>query len=471
MKYTQKGGVTFSVELTKREKKDVVYLRFAVKDTGIGIKKEDLSRLGKSFERIDLEHNRNIEGTGLGTSIACDLLHMMDSGLEVESEYGVGSTFSFVLRQEIIKNEPVGNYKSRINSMKEDYTYQCQFMAPDAKVLVVDDNDINRMVFRSLVKHTRIQVTDVGSGRECLGLVEKEHFDIIFLDHMMPEMDGIETLNHIKAMEDCKCKNTPVIVLTANAVAGAREKYMEEGFNAYISKPIDAGKLEEVIKEYLPEQLVMAYAECDEVKEDTEILPEIEGINWDYAHLFVKDDETLMFTLSNIYKAMPSDKAELDRLYMALDEEEGIANYRIKIHAMKSTNASVGATTVAAIARYLEERAIAGDVEAIRSVHPAFMAEFGRYEERLSQIFATKENNVANSGELTDMGHVKKLLNDFITALDSFDYDEADRLIEELRRCNCDDSINQAIKELEILEFNLDFQKCFENANALLNTL
>ncbi|MGN0480140.1 MAG: histidine kinase N-terminal 7TM domain-containing protein, partial [Lachnospiraceae bacterium] len=183
VKYTKKGGVTFSVELTGREDK-YVFLKFAVADTGIGIKKEDLSRLGKSFERIDLEHNRNIEGTGLGTSIACDLLHMMDSELEVDSEYGVGSTFSFVLKQEVIKDEPVGDYRSRINTIKEDYVYECQFTAPDARVLVVDDNDINRLVFRSLIKRTKIQVTDVASGRECLELVAKEHFDIIFLDHM-----------------------------------------------------------------------------------------------------------------------------------------------------------------------------------------------------------------------------------------------------------------------------------------------
>ena len=177
------------------------------------------------------------------------LLKMMKSELIVESEYGVGSTFYFSLMQKIIDNTPIGDLnKEQITPQKE---YSALFTSPDSHILLVDDNTINRKVFKNLLKQTLIQITDVASGQECLDLVKENHYDLIFLDHMMPEMDGIETFDAMKKLEGNKCAHTPVIMLTANAISGAKEEYINLGFNDFLSKPIIPESLESIVKKYL----------------------------------------------------------------------------------------------------------------------------------------------------------------------------------------------------------------------------
>lgn len=252
VKYTPEGSVTFSVA-GKRIGSNII-MKYTVKDTGIGIKKEDMSKLFESFERIEEDRNRNIEGTGLGMNIVMNLLKMMGTDLKVESEYGKGTTFSFELEQKVISDNAIGNFRERVERLGEEYTYKSLFTAPKARVLVVDDNDINRMVFSCMLLSTQMQIVEASSGVDALKLVTKEHFDIIFLDHMMPELDGVETLKRMKTMENNLCKDTPVIILTANAVTGAKEQYLAEGFDEYLSKPVVPEKLERMIKDLLPKE-------------------------------------------------------------------------------------------------------------------------------------------------------------------------------------------------------------------------
>ena len=257
VKYTNEGSVTLTV---KRIFVDdgLAILRFSVADTGVGIKQEDMSKLYAAFERIEEEQHRNEEGTGLGMSISASLLELMGSKIQLESEYGKGSRFFFDLEQRILNPEPIGDFRESIKQQAKEYSYTAHFTAPDAKILVVDDNAINRKVFIGLLKKTKVRVTEAASGKECLELVRERPFDLIFLDHMMPEMDGVETLQHMKEMpeEENKCSKTPVIILTANAIAGAKEEYLKKGFDEYLSKPIDTGKLEEMIYNMLPKELV-----------------------------------------------------------------------------------------------------------------------------------------------------------------------------------------------------------------------
>lgn len=254
VKYTKTGSVKLSVKGYNHRDKAV--LRFMVEDTGIGIRKEDIPKLFESFERINLRQNRNIEGTGLGLPITVRLLKLMESELRVESTYGVGSKFWFDLEQPIIGTDVIGDFRSRAQRITQGYVYTKTYTAEQAKILVVDDNEINRRVFCNLVKQTKVQVSDVGSGQACLNLIQKKHFDLIFLDHMMPEMDGIETLRNMKKLEHNLCADTPVVMLTANAVSGAREQYLKEGFHEFLSKPIDPKKLEQMMKRFLPENLI-----------------------------------------------------------------------------------------------------------------------------------------------------------------------------------------------------------------------
>ncbi|MCH5338798.1 MAG: response regulator [Acetatifactor sp.] len=257
VKYTNEGSVTLTVKRTL-VLDGLAILTFSVTDTGVGIKQEDMEKLYAAFERIEEENHRNEEGTGLGMSISTSLLELMGSKIQVESEYGKGSRFFFNLDQRILDPTPIGDFHESIKQLSKDYSYDARFTAPDAKILVVDDNAVNRKVFAGLLKKTKVQVTEADSGKACLELVGQQHFDLIFLDHMMPEMDGVETLQHMKELPESEnqCQETPVIILTANAISGVREEYLKQGFDEYLSKPIDPIKLEAMIRDMLPKELV-----------------------------------------------------------------------------------------------------------------------------------------------------------------------------------------------------------------------
>lgn len=252
VKYTMKGTIWFRVGLVQKadgfDDTDVV-LHFEVEDTGIGIKPEDMKKLFAEFERIEVERNRNIEGTGLGIPISMQLLHMMDSELKEESEYGKGSVFSFDLRQKVVEATQIGNYEDRVKEFAKMNDLPAEtFVAPGTHVLVVDDNGMNRKVFKALLKGTQIEVTEAESGFRAIELASSQHFDMIFMDHMMPEMDGVESMKRIKSVKESPCINTPIIVLTANAIEGAAERYLEDGFDGYLSKPVGSQALLEIIK-------------------------------------------------------------------------------------------------------------------------------------------------------------------------------------------------------------------------------
>ena len=233
---------------------ETVQLTVSVEDTGIGIRKEDMDKLFISFERLEEEKNRNIEGTGLGISIVQGLLTRMGSHLEVESTYGKGSTFFFTVQQRIINSTPIGPY-TRVKL--EEGVRKERFYVKDADILVVDDNDMNLKVAGGLLRLYHVEADTANSGKKALEMARKKRYDLIFLDHMMPGMDGIETFHRMQK-EDL-VYDTPVICLTANAIAGVREKYLSEGFTDYLSKPIEIRELEKLLGAYLPkEKLVEA---------------------------------------------------------------------------------------------------------------------------------------------------------------------------------------------------------------------
>lgn len=247
-KYTDEGSVSFKISGKPLEDGREL-LRFEVKDTGIGMKEEDLNHMFTEFRRFDLDKNRGVEGTGLGMVITMQILSLMDSKLEAESEYGVGSTFYFELAQNIWDDTPLGSIEEPANVVEKKY--EQSFEAPSTKVLVVDDNAINRKVFIGLLKETKLDIDEAPSGPDCLELVKSNKYELIFMDHMMPDMDGIECFHKLQHMEDNLSKDAKVIMLTANAVSGARELYLDEGFDDFIAKPIIPEKLEEMIRKYI----------------------------------------------------------------------------------------------------------------------------------------------------------------------------------------------------------------------------
>ena len=257
IKYTKKGKVTLTVS-GKQISNDSTELFVSVKDTGIGIRKEDIGRLFESFTRVEESRNRNIEGTGLGLSITMRLLNLMGSRLEVESTYGEGSEFFFHLEQQRKDEQVIGDdikeYCQKAKGIKREMNED--FYAPTARLLVVDDNNVNLKVFKGLLKKNGMQIDTAMSGKECLELMKENKYHIVFLDHLMPDMDGIETLKQARMQKDSKSHDAVMVILTANAVSGARERFLQEGFDDYLSKPISLPLLKEMILKYLPKELI-----------------------------------------------------------------------------------------------------------------------------------------------------------------------------------------------------------------------
>lgn len=394
VKYTPEGKVTLTVS-GKKVSDEAVQLYISVKDTGIGIKEEDMGRLFDSFQRVDESRNRNIEGTGLGLSITMRLLNLMGSGLEVKSTYGEGSDFYFYLEQKQLDDEVIGDdvLKYYENEKGKNSISTEQFYAPDAKILVVDDNEMNIKVFLGLLKNHGMQIDTAMSGKECLALIEKNAYHIIFMDHQMPEMDGVETLKRIRELQNNPSKDAVIIILTANAVSGAREMFLQEGFRDFLSKPIIAVQLEKMIQKYLPKELLLkndlgqkeesAVESVDESADNADNVGAVQSenslVDWKMGKAFCMDDEDFYMEMLQTFLDSPS-ATELKSFYEECDFE----NYRIKVHAMKSNLANIGAMTASDMAKKLE-LALKNDnnVTYVKENHEEFMAV---YENVVSEV-------------------------------------------------------------------------------------
>ena len=398
VKYTEKGSVTF-VMRQERRSEDKISLYVEVTDTGIGIREEDMSILFDSFRRLDETRNRNIEGTGLGMSIVNGLLGMMDSKLDVQSVYGKGSTFSFCIQQGIASAEPVGDYEKRfIEGMRQDEQETCLY-APDAKILVVDDNEMNLRVAVGLLRLCGIVPDTVDSGEKALGLVKQKTYDVILLDHMMPKMDGLETLNRMKA-QDLLPETTSVIALTANAIVGAKEMYLQAGFDDYISKPIESRILEKRLAAHLPkEKLSTRPKAAPEPKEPEEETTEMDMFTIEEMQ-DIREKCPALNLMTGLNYCMDSKEFYLESLQIFIDADqretiaghyaaEDITNYRIAVHALKSAALTIGAVLLSDHAKALEMAAKANDTAFIRSHHDALMEEYTEVLEGIGKVVET----------------------------------------------------------------------------------
>lgn len=265
VKFTEKGEIRLQMWHEPTEKLDEVMLHVIVQDTGVGIQQEDMEKLFVSFSQVDVKKNHHLEGTGLGLAISKCLVELMGGFIEVESNYGEGTTVHFAVRNQVIDFEPIGDFQIS-KTIDKDNVFHNDFVAPNAKILVVDDNPVNLKVAVGLLRCYNIDVVTVCTGVDALAIMEREHFDIVFMDHMMPNMDGTETTRRIRY--DLNLTDTVVIALTANAVIGAREMYMELGFTDYLSKPIEVELLDKMLKKYLPANLMRPIGE-DDVNNDS----------------------------------------------------------------------------------------------------------------------------------------------------------------------------------------------------------
>lgn len=465
VKYTQEGYIEITVTCEKSFGQ-YVDLTFKVKDTGIGIKPEDIKRMFESFERLEVNRNRNIEGAGLGMTITQNLLKMMGSNLEVESTYGEGSTFYFTLTQEVVNDEPIGDFEQKLKQLTANYEYSTSFEAPNATFLIVDDNTMNRKVFVALLKDSRVKIKEAASGAECLQLIKQQHFDMIFLDHMMPGMDGVETFKAMATLEGNKCLGTPVIALTANAIAGAKDRYLTMGFHGFLSKPVVPAQLEKMIRDFLPPSL-LEYHEPDAKDEARKNrtkkieLPDIEGIDWDYALLHFPDSNMVYQTAIDFYDSIGFERDELLRYYNNLDESI-LEDYRIKVHGIKSMSNTIGATSLGGVAKLLEYASRDGDIERVRIMTPILIEELDSMQSRLSVL----TSDVAKP-QMEDMDNLFALLEMLKMSIMTNDSEAADNNMKQIMSYTYDEDIQTKLNHLNLHVMNLEIDEALEDIDKL----
>ncbi|MBR2401224.1 MAG: response regulator [Lachnospiraceae bacterium] len=459
VKYTNSGQV--SLIITGDIQNDIAVLHCIVKDTGIGVKQEDIGKLYEEFKRIDLSRNRNIEGSGLGMSIVQQFLKLMGSELHIKSEYEKGSEFSFDISQKIVNPEPVGDFYQDLDDSEERVESTSLFVAPEAKVLVVDDVEMNRKVFKALLKRTQMQVYEAVSGEECLKILEEQNFDVIFMDHMMPEMDGIETKHEISKRG--LAIGVPIIMLTANAILSDREKYIEEGFDDFLSKPILLNKLEQILRKYLPKELIVEENsnKIEDEKEQME-LPRMDEFHFDYALSLVQEKELLYKFLQDFKRSLEVVPGKLETLYAEILQEAGIDNYRSEVHALKSTSATVGALLLSQIARLLEIAAIEKDLEKIHILHPILLTELAKHKERIDEALPSTEGEEAEEVEVEYLDMLK-------AALEMEDYSVADFIISQIRSKQYSQQVQVLVDTLADQVFNLQAQEALYTIEKIKN--
>ena len=378
VKYTQSGTVTFEIKVMNRNGSDNVELYVSVEDTGSGIQQENLKSIFSSFKRIDEIRNTKIEGTGLGLNIVYNLLKLMKSKIEVQSEYGIGSKFYFLLDQKIVNNRPIGEYLDSFNSqINRKNNYKVGFIAPEARILVVDDNEMNLLVASKLLKDTQMKIDIVSSGFGCLAKINEKKYNLILMDIKMPELDGVETLRRIRGGNSINV-DTPVIALTADVVAGVKEKYLKEGFIDYIAKPIDAKKFESKVGSYIPKRLCrVVKGNSDKIVNNNNLINMAKGLE------FCSNDREMYDEILSTY--LQNGLENMKKIMLAYGNEDW-TNYSIYIHSLKSTSLTIGAEKLSSLAKQLEEAADKGDIQFIAynndialDVYKSVLLEIARY--------------------------------------------------------------------------------------------
>lgn len=385
VKYTRNGGVTLRMEHKKLSGTKAL-LNIEVEDSGIGIKAEDLDKIFMNFSRVDETKNRNIVGSGLGLSLTKTLVNLMGGEINVKSDYGSGSLFTVAIPQDIVDNEPLGDFFEKYNLfIHTDNDSRMYLYAPKANILIVDDVDMNIKVAKGLLKTTQANIDTAYSGMECLELIEKKKYDIIFLDHMMPDMDGMETLKKIRENKNHPNIYTPVIVLTANAIVGAKEKYLNAGFEDYLSKPIQYDDIMEMLLKHLPSALIETSSDLPDNEQKTDDVPgntladRFPSLNTVLGLGYCLNDEAFYLDMIDAY--VKSDKrTELENAYNSRD----IKKYEIYVHALKSTSLNIGADKLSEQAKQLEFAAKDGDIDYINANHALLMADYTKLLDEIS---------------------------------------------------------------------------------------
>ncbi len=572
VKFTKEGCVYLSIKYEKKSEKEIL-LKIFVQDTGIGIKKEDMGKLFQSFQQVDSKRNRNIEGTGLGLPISKQLITLMNGNIEVSSEYGKGSRFSFEIPQIVLDAAPaieVGAEKKTakvagllcdneyvLRSIKkmlkrlyvesvlvqsqEDfdileaqgaefvfidsacYSRQIRqylemhpritgvllagfkeqldidlenvmavrkplyilelvkilahedlyadeegseeeglgFIAPDAEVLVVDDNNVNLIVAEGIIAPLQMKVEKAGSGKQALEMIENKHYDLILMDHMMPELDGIETTRLIRRFHE-DYNDVPIIALTANVMEEMQGVFLVEGMNDFVAKPIETKVLVAKIKQWLPPEKLQRM-ESKEKSREYELGQEepkrivIPQLDIEQALRLVGNEDLYWQVLREYARVIPK-KAGLLEQY--LDAEDWKA-YTIETHALKSSSKQIGAMALSELAAQMEQAGNNNNIEFIRVHHRELLEKYRAYEPILAKYFEAPEEGEKPKA-VYDAEKVLEYLDNMQDAVDNLDMDEMDRVIGLLEQVMLEEMEAQCFVRMQEAVEELDVESCEE---------
>ena len=543
VKFTSSGEVVLTIDYEKKnEDDDFLELKVSVQDTGIGIKPADVDKLFNSFQQLDSKRNRNIEGTGLGLAISKQLLNLMDGDIFVKSEYGKGSTFSFVIPQKIVDYNPCVSLKRDIDRVtiglmenvfmknemeilmdkfsidyrsisrpselytmlkyKPEYVFvehscyssvvekftrehpeikivllinyketiqsnlpnlmivrkplcalnlaaiynheelngysssadeECEFIAPDANILIVDDNSINLTVAEGLLEPLKMNIDTVISGKDAISKISCKRYDIIFMDHMMPELDGVETTHIIRRFYE-NYADVPIIALTANAVEGVKEMFLKEGMNDFVAKPIELRNIVAKIRRWLPKDKIKNITDKDKVNtaskevEIPEDLAGIEGIDVKYAMKLVGNEKLYREVLRNYYDVI--DK-KIDIIKEAMEND--IERYTVEVHALKSASRQIGALELSDKAAYLEKCGKEKNIFEISEKTDEMLELYKKYEEILRPYCVEEEPVNVEDKEEIDNEHLAMLFDEMEEAIDNLDMDAMEEVAGKLK--------------------------------------
>lgn len=458
VKYTQRGYVAMNVDWELQN--GLALVRVSVEDTGCGISEEHMKTLFNSFERADMIKNRTIEGTGLGLAITKRLIEYMGGSISVKSTYGEGSIFSFYFYQGIVDYAPTGDFNVLTEKEEEELKSSNEsFIAPMAKVLAVDDNVTNIKVIQGILSMYQIRVDTATSGQECLEKLEKNHYHLILMDQMMPIMDGIETTRKIREFQDKDIRNIPVIALTANAIRGAREMFLENGFQDYISKPMDINILEKILRKYLPTEFIhLVDKKNPRVSLGKPIvIPQVDveaGIE-NYGNSRQRYIQILRYIYDDGEEQIVRMKKQV--------REKRYDDYLFEAHALKGLAKGIGAMELSEKARAQEMAAREKNYDVITDGAEHL---FEQYQMLLANIkFVFQNNGIAliddvkvQDVELTPSEYTAQLLS-MMGSLDMLEQQEAEKKVNTMLSFRMEESKRKVLEEVKRCIKNFDYEE------------
>lgn len=453
IKFTRSGFVSLKVSGAYADE-EYVKLTFEIEDSGMGIKKKDLEKIFEAFRQVDMSKNRKTEGTGLGLAITKRLVQLMNGQIEVESEYGKGTKFTVHIKQKVVSRETireveVTNKTVRKNDMR-------RFTCNDYKVLVVDDNAINRSVALAMVKSYGFQVSEADCGQNAISQVKEQRFDMIFMDHMMPVMDGVEATRRIRSECGENGRESVIIALTANVVEGAREMYLENGFQDFLAKPFERIQLHDMLNKWVPEErknYLDREIEEEKISEDEIVAIYMQGVNVrnavrcrncgleDYLkllHLFYLDGQNKTESMKSLVK------------------EKDYENYRIEVHALKSAAANIGAEHLSEEAKAQEFAVKEGRIDFVNDGYEKLIEDYQNILKEIERVLKKRQyGNFANKGnsglKAIDNGFMMEQIKSILQSLERFQSKDAAAGVQELLRYALPESVREEMEQVKNL--------------------